>query len=286
MKIKRFFLSGRVLITALLIAVFLMFGATNITLADTTHTVERGETLTSIAKKYGVTIKELAAANKLRWDSWVYVGQTLKVPQTEAESAPQPAAVPEAVEGSHMVQVGDTLYEIAVRNATTVQALMNVNQLSSTIIRVGQKLNIPESGSAASARPTYGVSNPVVNSEKWIDVNLSTQTITAYEGNTPIYKTLVSTGLPRTPTVVGSYRVYVKYTATDMRGGSHEAGDYYYLRNVPYTMYFFRGYGIHGTYWHNNFGYPMSHGCVNLRTSDAQWFFNWAPVGTRVETHY
>ena len=58
------------------------------------------------------------------------------------------------------------------------------------------------------------------------------------------------------------------------------------LPNVPYTMYFYKGYGIHGTYWHHNFGHPMSHGCVNMRTSDAAWLFNWASVGTPVVTHY
>jgi lipoprotein-anchoring transpeptidase ErfK/SrfK len=51
---------------------------------------------------------------------------------------------------------------------------------------------------------------------------------------------------------------------------------------VPYVMYFFEGYGLHGTYWHNNFGHPMSHGCVNLRTPDAKWFYNWAEIGTPV----
>jgi len=87
---------------------------------------------------------------------------------------------------------------------------------------------------------------------------------------------LVSTGLPDTPTVLGDYKVYVKHVATDMRGPD------YYLPQVPYTMYFYQGYGIHGTYWHNSFGRPMSHGCVNLPTSEAQWFFNWAEVGTPV----
>jgi lipoprotein-anchoring transpeptidase ErfK/SrfK len=78
------------------------------------------------------------------------------------------------------------------------------------------------------------------------------------------------------PTPVGRYRIYVKYVSTLMRGPG------YYLPNVPYTMYFYGGYGLHGTYWHNNFGRPMSHGCVNLPTAEAKWFFDWAPVGTPV----
>jgi lipoprotein-anchoring transpeptidase ErfK/SrfK len=64
------------------------------------------------------------------------------------------------------------------------------------------------------------------------------------------------------------------------------AGPGYYLPNVPYVMYFFQGYGIHGTYWHNNFGTPMSHGCVNLTIEDSAWIFDFASVGTVVFVHY
>jgi len=80
--------------------------------------------------------------------------------------------------------------------------------------------------------------------------------------------------------VVGEYQIYVKLFSTDM------AGPGYYLADVPYTMYFYKGYGIHGTYWHNNFGTPMSHGCVNMRTTDANWVFDLANVGTWVIIHY
>jgi lipoprotein-anchoring transpeptidase ErfK/SrfK len=110
-------------------------------------------------------------------------------------------------------------------------------------------------------------------------VDLTHQLLTAYQGNTPVFQTSVSTGLGNTPTVVGQFRIYRKLTATDM------AGPGYYLPDVPYTMYFHAGYAVHGTYWHDNFGQPMSHGCVNLRTEDAKWLFNWAdpslPAGAR-----
>jgi lipoprotein-anchoring transpeptidase ErfK/SrfK len=115
---------------------------------------------------------------------------------------------------------------------------------------------------------------------RWIDVDLSNQMVYAFEGDILVNSFLVSTGTSRTPTVTGQYRIYVKYTAADM------AGPGYYLPSVPYVMYFYRGYGFHGTYWHNNFGTPMSHGCINLRTSDAEWLFNWASVGTLVNIHY
>ncbi len=122
-------------------------------------------------------------------------------------------------------------------------------------------------------------SPPAGENVRWINVDLSAQTLTAYEGDTPVRTTLVSTGLPRTPTPVGQYRIYVKLFKTDMRGPD------YHLRDVPYTMYFHGGYGIHGTYWHSNFGQPMSAGCVNLPTAEAEWLFHWASVGTLVNIH-
>ncbi len=116
--------------------------------------------------------------------------------------------------------------------------------------------------------------------ERWIDVDLSQQRLVAYEGDTPVRSVIVSTGLPGTPTVTGQYHIYVKYLAQTMSGPG------YYLPDVPYVMYFYEGYGIHGTYWHHNFGHPMSHGCVNTPTPDAQWLYNWATVGTLVNVHY
>jgi len=128
--------------------------------------------------------------------------------------------------------------------------------------------------------------NPTINEAKWIDVDISEQRIRAYAGNQVVYTALVSTGREPNPTVIGQYRIWIKLRYDDMEGGSKEKGDYYYLEDVPYVMYFYQGYGIHGTYWHNNFGTPMSHGCVNLTIADAAWFYNWAEVGTLVNTHY
>jgi lipoprotein-anchoring transpeptidase ErfK/SrfK len=132
-----------------------------------------------------------------------------------------------------------------------------------------------------TAVPVANVVNPTGSSvEHWIDVDLTNQRLVAYEGDTPVYWVTVSTGLPGTPTVTGQYRIYVKYPAQTMSGPG------YYLPDVPYVMYFYQGYGIHGTYWHNNFGHPMSHGCVNTPTPDAQWLYNWAEVGTLINVHY
>jgi lipoprotein-anchoring transpeptidase ErfK/SrfK len=128
---------------------------------------------------------------------------------------------------------------------------------------------------APSGRPSV-----VGSQENWIDVNLTTQTTHAMQGDQLIRTFVASTGTWRTPTVTGVYRIYVKYRTASMSGID------YYLPNVPYVMYFYKGYGIHGTYWHNNFGTPMSHGCVNLPPNDAGWLFDFAKVGTVVQVHY
>ncbi|MBN2422988.1 L,D-transpeptidase [Candidatus Woesearchaeota archaeon] len=92
-----------------------------------------------------------------------------------------------------------------------------------------------------------------------------------------IYTTLVSAGLSATPTPTGDFKIFEKIESRAMSGPG------YYLEGVPHIMYFKeRGYAIHGAYWHNNFGHPMSHGCVNLPLDDAEWFYDWAEVGTLV----
>jgi lipoprotein-anchoring transpeptidase ErfK/SrfK len=114
----------------------------------------------------------------------------------------------------------------------------------------------------------------------WIDVDLTNQRVYAYDGNSVVNSFLVSTGTWAHPTVTGQYYVYIKYRYTDMSGPG------YYLPNVPFTMYFYQGYALHGTYWHSNFGTPMSHGCVNLSIPDSEWLFNFSSVGTLVNVHY
>jgi lipoprotein-anchoring transpeptidase ErfK/SrfK len=110
--------------------------------------------------------------------------------------------------------------------------------------------------------------------EKWIQLDLSEQRLTAYEGETQMLTALVSTGVASMPTPLGEHRIYRKVRSQVMSGPG------YYLPNVEYVSYFLKGYAIHGTYWHTNFGHPMSHGCVNMTNQDAQWIFEWAPRGT------
>jgi lipoprotein-anchoring transpeptidase ErfK/SrfK len=121
---------------------------------------------------------------------------------------------------------------------------------------------------------------PVGKDEFWIEVNLSTQQLIAHRGDNILRTFTVSTGTWATPTVIGQYQIYVKLFSTTMSGPG------YYLPDVPFTMYFYEGYGIHGTYWHNNFGTQMSHGCINMKTSEAGWIFDYSNVGTWVIIHY
>lgn len=118
------------------------------------------------------------------------------------------------------------------------------------------------------------------NGTRWIDVDLTNQRVYAYEGDTIVNSFIVSTGTWLTPTVTGQYKIYVKYLSNKMSGPG------YYLPDVPYIMYFYGSYGLHGTYWHNNFGTPMSRGCVNLSIADAGWLYEFASVGTLVNIHY
>jgi len=115
--------------------------------------------------------------------------------------------------------------------------------------------------------------------EKWIEIDLSEQKIKAWEGNNLFLESLVSTG-STFPTPTGEFRIWSKFKYTKMSGGSKENKTYYYLPNVPYTMYFYKGFGLHGTYWHNNFGHRMSHGCVNLPTPVAEKLFYWSNPST------
>jgi len=116
--------------------------------------------------------------------------------------------------------------------------------------------------------------------ERWIDVNLSQQRTYAYEGDTLVNSFVVSTGTWQTPTVTGKFKIWIKVRSQAMSGPG------YYLPDVPFVMYFYKDYGLHGTYWHNNFGTPMSHGCVNLTIPDSEWLYNFASVGTVVNVHY
>lgn len=248
------------------------------------HTVQRGENLAAIARNYGLAAEELARLNSIINPNLIYAGQQLIVTGApgSAPAAAEVAAAAPAVASSYTVQPGDHLASIADRLGVNWMSLAQANNLSNANhIEVGQTLVVPSAGAT-----DFGiVSMPAapaarVATGRSIIVDLSDSRIYAYEDGRLVRNVLASTGLPATPTVVGDFSVYVKYERQNMSGPG------YYLPNVPHVMYFYRDYGIHGTYWHNNFGVPMSRGCVNLPNPEAEWFFNFASIGTPVTVQY
>lgn len=130
------------------------------------------------------------------------------------------------------------------------------------------------------------------SANKRIEVDLANQRLYAYEGGRKVFDFLVSTGKwGRTPT--GEFNIWIKMPYTKMEGGNKALGTYYNLPNVPYTMFFYndkipkwQGFGIHGAYWHNNFGHPMSHGCINMKIEEAEKLYYWAnPPSTKYTTY-
>ncbi len=148
----------------------------------------------------------------------------------------------------------------------------------------GEKVTPPVASSFSPITEVLGTRD---SREKRIEVDLTNQKTYAFEGNKLVYTFTVSTGLwGYTPT--GEFTIWTKVRSQLMQGGSKELGTYYYLPNVPYVMFFYndeiekmRGFSFHGAYWHNNFGHPMSHGCINMRNEDAKTLYEWAtPVVT------
>jgi hypothetical protein len=121
--------------------------------------------------------------------------------------------------------------------------------------------------------------------EVWIDINLSTQYMIVYQGNSPIMQTYISSGKAGFETPTGTFRISLKNGTQDMEGLI--GGEYYDVKDVPSVMYFTGvGHAIHGAYWHNNFGAPMSHGCINVPVDLAAYLYEITPSGARVEIHF
>ncbi|PKO21812.1 MAG: hypothetical protein CVU38_12765 [Chloroflexi bacterium HGW-Chloroflexi-1] len=128
----------------------------------------------------------------------------------------------------------------------------------------------------ARARPRPSNIGPEA---RWVGVCLQEQTAVAYEGDRPVYTMLVASGLSGTPTVQGIFRTWLRLPTGKMAGGNPAYGSYYYLEDVTWTCYFYSGYSLHTAYWHDAFGRPRSHGCVNLSPYDAWWIYEWSAAG-------
>ncbi|MFQ5342897.1 MAG: LysM peptidoglycan-binding domain-containing protein [Anaerolineae bacterium] len=239
------------------------------------YVVRPGDTLFSIARRLGVAQQTLMQVNGIRDASFVWVGQRLQVPGRAGTPGPVQQTGPASTlarQRVHVVASGETLFSIATRYGVTVNSVVLANRLpAANRIIAGQQLIIPAGGSRpAVAAPTRG---------KWIDIDVGRQRLVAYEGDRAVFSAVVSTGKPGTPTVLGRFAVRSRLTSQRMIGPGYD------IPNVPWVMYFHGAYAIHGAYWHKDFGRAVSHGCVNMRPSDAQWLFNWTPLGTPVVVH-
>lgn len=240
-------------------------------------TVGRGDSLSVIAALHGMSTSELMQLNGLTNPNHIWIGQQLRVRGgSGAVATTDTSTAPVASDGTvHVVQRGDTLSRIAQRYGLSLQQIMALNSISNpNHVYVGQRLLVV-GGSSQGADLTYA---PAVGTKR-IDVNLSAQTLTAWYGDRIVLNTLISSGTDYAPTVTGRYRIGNKYPVQRMIGPGYDIAD------VPSVMYFWEDYAFHGAYWHNNFGTPMSHGCIHLRPSEAEYLFNWADVGTEVYVH-
>ena len=132
--------------------------------------------------------------------------------------------------------------------------------------------------------------NPIppenLNSDRWIEINLFQQTMAVYEDGQLLYASLVTSGVSPLYTRPGLFQIYEKIPLETMRGATEEdRSDFYYLQDVPWTMYFDEARALHAAYWRTHFGYPASHGCVNLSPTDAHWLYRWAEEGDYVWVH-
>ncbi|MYC96981.1 MAG: LysM peptidoglycan-binding domain-containing protein [Caldilineaceae bacterium SB0661_bin_32] len=262
------------------------------------YTIRPGDTLTRLAQQHGISLSRLMSMNGLSSTRWLYVGQVLFVPArpASAEVGPAQRAAPLAPAmlpappvaamhpglshaAIHTVQNGEFLKGIAGQYGVNHAAIARLNNLTNrSILEEGQALRIPSENALELLEvmdQRLDQSRYPTSSERWIEVDLSEQMAIAYEGATPVRAFVISTGVGRTPTVQGTFRIWAKIAMQDMSGGSRAAGTYYHLRDVKNVQYFHRSYGFHGTYWHDNFGTPMSRGCINMTNEDAKWLFDW-----------
>ena len=246
------------------------------------YVVNRGDTLSAIAARYGITTQALVQANGLASANLIYVGQRLLIPG--GSSAPPP---PSSTTGYYTVQGGDTLSSVAVRHGVTAWAIIQANQIANpNFIYVGQRLVIPGGSSPAPApapapQPSGG--------NKRILIDLSEQHMYVYQDGGLLYSWVVSTGMPGAATIPGNFQVLSKVP---------NAYAYTWGLQMPYWLgIYWAGSlqnGIHALpimangqlLWEGYLGQPVSYGCIILSTQNAQTLYNWAEVGTPVDIQY
>jgi hypothetical protein len=166
------------------------------------------------------------------------------------------------------------------RRFDAVPVLEESSGFAGRFLRVGDDAWIAANDVRHPSRADPPPEVAVAFGEKWIDVELATQTLVAYEGARPVFATLVSTGKGRgkafDATPLGTHRIWVKLLSTDMDNLEDEnAARYFRIEDVPWVQFFANGVGLHGAFWHRSFGHVRSHGCVNLAPLDAERLFFW-----------
>lgn len=255
------------------------------------HVIQRGETLRTIAQRYSTTEANLIQLNNITNPNRILYGQTLTISGNSAAIVNTVAESPTVETSSntestpaliHVVQPGEYLSGIARRYGVSYQDVLNSNSIfDPNRLLVGQQLVIPNGATQSTINTAlYPEPGARVNTGREVVVDLSNSRTYAYENGILVYEAIGSMGLPATPTVMGNFTVQRKVRSQTMSGPG------YWLPNVEWVVYFYQGYALHGAYWHNNFGQPMSHGCVNLTNDDAQWFYNFVDIGTPVTVQY
>lgn len=259
-----------------------------IPVSSVVHTVTLGETLYSIARRYSVDLQDLKSINDLADASLLWVGQNLTLPalQDGADPVPQVVKTAQVVSSSrvpsvsvpeeppssfvHVVLPGETLTTIAERYRSSADLVQSFNQLSSrNLIHPGQRLYIPDKASGIDG----------FQGRRWVEIDLSEQTLTAWDNDDVYMQTRISSGTSQYPTPTGLFHIWHMNPVQTMSGPG------YSLPNVRFNMYFFHDYAMHGTWWHDNFGQPMSHGCVNMTNEEAERLYHFVSLGTEVWVH-
>jgi LysM repeat protein len=241
--------------------------------ADGYHVVRKGESLSAIGRLYNLTLEEMMALNDISDPNTIQMGQMLRLTEEVDPAAIASKADPSVI--TYEVKRGETLDEIATAHQTTIEQILhdNAELKPDGDLHAGQELRILV---PADAEQAFGVVGAPLDGERKIVIDLSEQTLTAYQGDVVVLQSIVSTGKASTPTLPGEFSTFLKYSS------QHMSGDDYDLPGVPWVMYYYDEYAIHGAYWHANFGIPTSHGCTNMTIAESKALYSWAPLGTKV----
>lgn len=235
----------------------------------------------------GHTIRGAFADWYNRHEGWAYLGNPLSQPVAER------GVVVQYFEGAMLMRLRDG----RVRLAPLAREMADELGIDTEPVAQGDLPVYDELLFWTMDNPNP-MGDPYAPGRKWIEVNVSQQALYAYQGDTLITQTLVSTGIAPNTTELGVFHVRYKVPVTDMQGTTGpngeviavgteaQGGEQYIVEDVPDVMYINAdAEALHGAYWHNNFGYPMSHGCINLPLDMAHFLYGWAPLGTMVWVH-